>query len=274
MFTARKTLQIQWAMLAAGLALAAYLALVYLPLGERARALDDPLRKARQRLIDLNLENPFVGGLDPEQIDNQLRRLESELATLQTSESTIFDRVELDAPTRAKLRQPFQLIDYQNERQLRIEELAALAKQHQVAIAPLAILGFPEYITDRPEPALLWAQLTLVNHVLTLAVLSKVSAIPSLLTPAPEPLRLAESGGVFLDVIPIRLELVGSADALSQFLRLIPLLPEEAKALGLPEPLPAKPALFLERIVLRKTDAAKLDQGHLEVLLRGYVYRD
>ena len=274
MFTARKALQIHYAMFAGGLALVAYFVLVYLPLREKARALDEPLRKVRQHLIDINLESPFVGGLEPEEIAENLRRLEEDLATLQHSEKTILSRIELDAPTRAKLREPFQLIDYRNERQLRIEELTARARKQVVALQPAAILGFPEYITDRPDPALLWAQLNLVNHLLALAAQAKVTSIESLQTPAPEPLRMAEGGGIFLDAIPIWVELTGPAEALNRFLRVLPLRTEEAKALGLPEPLPAKPALFIERLALRKITPEKVDQGHLELQLRGYVYRE
>lgn len=274
MFTARKTLQIQWAMLAAGVALAGYCLLVYLPLQERGDALDEPLRRARKQLVALNVENPFVGGLDPENISDTLARMDKDLELLKRSEKVILARVELDAPTRSKMRAAFQLIDYQNERQMRIEELGAAAKKQGVAIDPAAIAGFPEFVAERPEPGLLWAQLNLVNHLVNLAVQAKVTSVQSLASPIPEPMRLSEGGGVFVDVVPIRLEVAGSADALSRFLRVIPLRTEEAKAFGLPEPLPAKPALFIERIVFRKIAPEKTDQGLLELHVRGYVYRD
>jgi hypothetical protein len=274
MFTARKTLQIQWAMLAAGVALAAFCLLVYLPLEERGEALDGPLRRARQRLVALNVENPFVGGLDPEHISDTLARMDKDLELLKRSERVILGRIELDAPTRGKLRAPFQLIDYQNERQLRIEELGALAKKQGVVLDAAAVAGFPDFVADRPEPGLLWAQLSLVQHLVHLAIQSKVSAVQSLAAPIPEPVRFAEGGGVFMEVIPIRLEVTGPADALSRFLRVIPLRNDEAKAFGLPDPLAAKPALFIDRIAYRKIASEKTDQGHVELHVRGYVYRD
>lgn len=274
MFTARKTLQIQWGMLAIGLALAAYCLLVYLPLQDRNATLDEPLRNARKNLVTINVENPFVGGLEPDRIADTLARMDRDLDSLKRSERAILARVQLDAPTRAKMRAPFQLIDYQNERQLRIEELSALAKKQGVALEPAVFAGFPEFVADRPEPGLLWAQLNVVSHLVGAAIQAKVTTIHAITSPTPEGLRFADGGGVFLDVIPIRIETSGPADALAHFLRILPLRSEEAKPLSLPEPLPAKPALFIERMILRKTTPEKTDQGHLELHARGYVYRD
>lgn len=274
MFTARKTLQLQWIMLLGGVGLSAYFGLVYLPLREKAESLDTPLRRARQLLITINKESPFVGGLEPERIEETLTQMRTDLDALKRAEASIFASLELDAATRTRLRAPFQLVDYQSERQLRLEEFSALAKKQNVALEPAVAAGFPEYVADRSDPALLWAQLNLVNHLLNVAAQAKVTSIVSLQTPVPEPQRLAEGGGIYLDIVPIRLELTGQADTLARFLRTIPLRTEEAKALGLPEPLPGKPAMFIDKLVLRKIAPDKVDQGHLEVLVRGLVYRE
>ena len=257
---------------ALGILVAAYYFLVLQHLAQKSNDLDAPLDTAWRKLaIAVGRSNATV--LDFAAIDRELQETKHARTVLAAAARRAAARVEVGDELRARLRAPFVLVDYQNERQKLIDDFTRLSKQQAVALEPAVFTGFPEHTADVKEPTLLWAELDFVNALLQVAINAKVTAIHSLSVPvaftnAPptnEPPRLAE--------IPIQLELTAPMPALTLFLRTLPLRAEELKAQGLPEAPAGKPALFIERLLLRRQSPEKADEVRLSLRAVGFVFR-
>lgn len=255
------------------LALAALYLFVVLPLGRRADKLDEPLNQAWRKLSSAlnqtnNLALDFVG------ITNQLEVTRQALAALGTARKQAMFRTMVAEPLREHLSAPFQLVDYENARGKQQDDLRKLAAQNKITVTPAVFEGYPAHTADVKQPALLWAQLALVEDLLTAAVQCRVSTIQSLhvppvLTNAPPP-----AGSRTLAELPVQLELIGDASSLGSFLRRIPLRIEELPSAGLPEGATNKPALFIDRLVLRKQTPARPEEVAASLRVVGFVFRD
>ena len=257
-------------MLAVASGLALYYFLVFRPLSQRAEALDGPLDEVSQELVSVSLESIGIHDLDLVQVKKTKAALQTSLATTEKASLMIAGRVELEPAIRAKLKDTFLLIDFQNERQKRIEQVTALAKTQQVTLDPVVPAGFPEHKAEMKEPNLLWAELSIVHHILTAAINNKVGAVRNL-NLLPVPPHRAAVGETSLQAISVRVELVGPMESAFNFLLALPLRAEEMKAAGLPESLPGKPALFLDKLILRKQTPEKPAEVNLDVVVCGFV---
>jgi hypothetical protein len=269
MITLKQFARNRWIMLGIILALALYHFLIFRPLAQRAAALDKPLDEAWEDLVDFSRESSSVRDLDLDQIRKTQETLQASMLATKKVRDKIFARLELEPGIREKMKEPFFLIDFQNERQKRIEQLTALAKTGQVTLDAAALDGFPEYNAETRDPSLLWAKLSMVHHVLSVAINSKAARIKSVsFLPTPTGGKTAED---FWQEIRFRIEFVSSTPAAETFLSAIPLRSEEMKTAGLPESLPGKPALFLDQILLRKQTPEKPDEVDLDVVVSGFV---
>jgi hypothetical protein len=274
MLTEVKRKRVQRLLLLGVLGLALYFLAVYRPLSHRAASLDEPLRQCWRDLAAITLETRGFSGEDLPRMQDALEQTRSSLTALNQSAEDARALVQLDPAVRAKLGEFFQLIDYQNERQLLLEELTQLARGRKVRLDPGVAAGFPEYRADRQQPALLWAQLTLLRHVLMAAVNSKVTAITEVRLPALQLHTFGTNPPDVLVEIPLQLQLTGSSPAVGRFLESLPLRAETIKARGLPEALTNKPALFLDQVFLRKEGRDKPDDVRLELGVCGFVQRE
>ena len=261
----------RWVMLGVAVGLALYYFLIFQPLLERAETLDKPLDDVWQELVDFSTESSAVRDLDLEQINKTRKTLESSLAATEKIRETISARVELEPEIRVKMNEPFYLIDFQNERQKRIEQLIDLAKARKVTLDPAALAGFPEYKAETRDPSVLWAQLSIVDQVLALAINSKVGQVKSVSLLPTQPESNVKDAEAHWREIPLRIELIAPMASAADFLFAMPLRAEEMKTAGLPESLPGKPALFLERVLLRKQTPEKPDEVNLDVVVSGFV---
>ena len=134
-----------------GLVLGCYYVTVFAPLRERAEALDQPLRQAWKSLAG-NLDQTNVSALDFNGITNALRETQQALAQLEQARKKAAPRLELGAELRKKMRAPFQLVEYENDRDKEVEELIQLAAQQQVILDPPVFAGFPEHTADTRQP--------------------------------------------------------------------------------------------------------------------------
>jgi hypothetical protein len=116
--------------------------------------------------------------------------------------------------------------------------------------------------------------LAVVNKLLSAAIACKVANVKSLALPPIELHHSQSEGREFLDEIPVRIELVGSMESISRYLLCLPLRAEELKPLGLPESFSTRPALFIDRLMVRKHAREKPDEVGLELQVCGFVYRD
>ncbi len=269
-------------MLAVALGLALYYFLAFRPLSRRVEALDGPLGDVRQKLANVNLEGSGIHDLDLDQIKTAQETLKASLTATEKAGQMIAARVELEPEIRAKMKEPFLLIDFQNERQKRIEQLTALAKTQQVTLDAAALAGFPEHKAEMKEPNLLWAELSIIHHILTAAINNKVGTVKnvSVLRESEGRRQKAEGRPPASDLrpptsaweeIPVRIELIAPQESAVNFLLALPLRAEEMKAAGLPECRPGKPALFLDRLMLRKQTPEKPAEVSLDVVVCGFV---
>jgi len=269
MLSSRQSRRAQNILLLTGLFLALYYFFVFRPIDRKAAELDSPLQDAWKKLSAVQIS---TGGQDSPDLDNLKDTLdEARIAvrTLQSARESIEAAVAMDPSVRERMREPFQLVDFQIEQLLRIEELGRAAQKNKVAIAPAVFAHFPEYQADHEGSELLWGQLALLHKVLNTAVQSQVSVIRNVELPPMEPRRTSTNAPVFLYEIPIQVELVGSMESVTKMLQALPRTGSETSDEGTHEP-----ALFIERIVLRKSSTENPDEMHLDLRVVGFVYSE
>lgn len=272
MISPQKSQAVQRMLLLGGVFLFLAYVLVYLPLCDRVAGLDKPLVDTWRAIQHARIVEASVKGVSSEPLEQRLREMEILSRRLAGLSNTLAARIAFDAAVRAKMRQPFQLVDYQNELQLNKEELQGLAAAQNVTLAPAALAGYPEYSADLVQPELLWGHLAVTHEALKLAVACQVSNIVSVSVRPPRPLGADESAPVFAYELPAQLQLVGTMPAITRFLASLPASAKEAKpSLGLPDFSASKPALFIDRILLRKEPPDKPNLVRLEVRLAGLL---
>jgi hypothetical protein len=258
---------------AAGIGLAAYFALFYLPLARRAQNLEGPLRKSWYRLASA-IEQTNATSIDFLQLTNQLSETRQAIALLENTKKEAAARLELSPALQSKLTTPFQLVDYQNERSKQMDDLEQRAKEQKTLIDPAVFAGFPEHTADTTEPELLWPALSMTDDLLDTALRCKVVAIHSLqvpleLTNSPA----ADSPGRWSE-IPIEIEFSAEAANATRLLQSLPLRAEEIRTAGLPEATAHKTPLFIDRLVIRKQTPEHQDEVRVWVRVVGFVLRD
>jgi len=255
--------------------LAVVLVLIYafgfLPLERESARLATPLAQSWRQLANAlgktnALELDFTG------LTNQLHATQDAVAALEHARDQARRRVELDATVRTQLSQPFLLVDYRFEAGRRMIALAQLAKEKNVLLEPAVLNGFPEQSADMKEPALLWAQLTFLDCLLTTAINAKVTGIQSIAAPMPLTNAPSANNGRSLVELPLQIELTGATTNLARFLQTVPLRADEIQAAGLPAAPTNKPALFIDRFVLRKQSPDKPDEVRLSLQAVGFVF--
>jgi len=257
--------------LLAGVLGAVYL-FVFMPIDRKAGSLDAPLEKSwRQLAAALGQTNAVK--LDFVSLTNQLKETRAAVAAFETARKQARKRVELDAALRTQLGEPFFFVDYQYEAGRRMDALALLAKQEGVVLEPAVLAGFPEKSFDMKEPALLWAELAFLDSLLTTAINAKVATIHFIAAQMPLTNAPASANGRLLTELPMQIELTGAIANVGRFLQTLPLRADEIKAAGLPSAPTNKPALFIDRIILRKQTPEKLDEVRVSLRAVGFVFQ-
>jgi len=245
---------------------------VFLPLGRKAASLDAPLNQSWRRLAAA-LGQTNATQLDFVALTNQLHETRAALVVFDNARKQARARIELDEALRARLAEPFQLVDYNFESGRKMDELLRLAGAQKVALEPGVFAGFPDQRADMNEPSLLWAELRFLDCLLTTAINAKVATIHSVEAALPSGPSTNNVAGTFAE-LPVQLELTGSAASVGRFLQTLPLREVEIRAAGLPESPTNKPALFIDRIALRKQSPEKPDEVRLALRAVGFVLRE
>jgi hypothetical protein len=253
-------------------ALAAYYVFVFMPLSRKANNLDGPLEK-EWRTLSASLEKTNLVTIDFLHITNQLAETRQALAILENARQKAGSRLDPGSAVRAKMSAPFELVDYENERSKEVDELVRLARQKEVTVETAVYFGLPGHSAELRQPRLLWPALAMADGFMRTAIQCKVAAIHSLdvpfgLTnlPANAAERLAQ---IFLQV-----EFSGPVTSVGKVMESLPLRGEELRASGLAEAPPDKPALFIDRLVVKKQSPEKPDEVRVWMRLVGFVLRD
>lgn len=256
----------------AGLVLAAYYFLVYVPMQQKAAGFDGQLQKDWAKLCAA-LDQTNASTLNFRQLTNQLSESRQALTTLEGARKQVISRLELGPAVRSRLNSSFQLVEYENERSQEIDQVAALAKQQQVAVDPAVYSGLPDYTVDVQQPNLLWPALSFADGFLRTALSTNVVAIHSLQVP------LTLTNG-FNDAltrwteVPLQVEFTAPAAGVLRILQSLPLRPEEARAAGLPALPASKVPLFIDGLILKKQSPDKPDELRVWLRLVGFVYHE
>jgi len=250
----------------AGIALAAYYVMVFLPLKRHAATLDGPVEKARAKLAgSLDQTNSSIDFLS---ISNQLLETKHARTVFEDARQKAVARIELAPTVRARVNAPFQLVDFENERSKEMDDLKRVAAQQQVTIESQVFAGFPEHTVDVKRPELLWAALSSVDGLLRTAMQAKVTAIHALQT------TMLATNTDRLSEIPLEIELTASADTMSKLLAALPLRGDELRGAGFPAAPVEKPPLFIDRVIVRKQSPEKPDEIRIFLRLAAFVTRD
>lgn len=259
--------------LAAALVLAGGFIFGLLPLDRRAEKLRAPLDKTWRKLAaTLGQTNNLV--IDFTGITNQLAATREAIGVFDATRREALARADFGGTVRERVTAPFQLVDYESERGKQQDEFRKVAAKSKIVMAPAVFDGFPVHTADLRQPELLWAELAMIEHVLTSAIRCKVTSIDSLHVPASFTNDVAAGSQPLLSEIPLRIELTASAPALSAWLESLPLRADEMKAARLPDALPDKPALFIDRLTVRKKSPNKPDEVSASVRVVGFVARE
>ncbi len=245
---------------------------VFVPLDRKARSLDTPLQQSWRQLADA-LGHTNALKLDFSSITNQFKATRTAITAFETALRQARARVELDPGLRDQVKSPFAVVEYQYEAGRRMDALIRHSKQAGVQLEPAVLVGFPKPSADMQEPSLLWAELLFLDSLLTTAINAKVTTVHYLAAelpltnspPTDQRLRVAE--------LPLQVELTGGIASVARFLQALPLRGDEIQAAGLPAAPTNKPALFMDRLVLRKSSIERPDEVRVSLRAVGFVFQ-
>lgn len=257
--------------LVAAVAVAGYYLLAFKPLSAKVRAAERPLVIAWEKLVAANQTNPACAGLDLDNFTDRLQDLRASATNLETAGRLAQNRIALEPRVLRQMADSFQLLEFQDERLQRVQQLGRLAGEKGVALEPGATNGLPEYSGDAPEPSLFWARLHLSHQLLLTAIHSKVGTLRSLTQLPPVSHSTRSDAAVFLEELPMRLELTGPMDAVTRFLISLPLKGAELKPLGIAEVMTNKPAFFIDQLLIRKLAPDKPEHVQVELTVVGFA---
>jgi hypothetical protein len=233
--------------------------------------MDQPLSQAWRTVLETS---PYAGMLDAaygDRVYHGLEQVRQATQALSDVRRIALDRIEPEPVVRERLRRPFQLIEFQNERQVRLEELNRLADQQKVRLGSAVAAGFPDYTAGRPYPELLWPQLNFAHHAVASALVSQVATVAVVRLPTMQFHPAGTNGASWLVEMPVEIELAGPGPNVLRFLEALPLRGNELKPRGLPEGSPGKPVLTVREVLLRKETRNETDRVALNLTVAGFV---
>jgi hypothetical protein len=255
-----------------------YLALL-LPVSRAVLDEDPPIADLRTRLERTILEAGLPRGTDFQSLSNRLNTLRDASDAFAAAVRESLPRLQHPDDVQARLEEPFQLYSFLNESQRRLDEIAALSQAAKVAVTPGLAAGLPAYKQELARPELLWVQLATVQRLVRTAIRAGVREIrevsvdplpfaePAEFGPALPPNAAATNPTNRWTVLRVHLTTIGNVDALGRLLLALTLTPEELKRTGLPEDLSGRPALFLDRVLLRRNQLEAAEQAQLDLVV-------
>jgi hypothetical protein len=269
MISERKLRRFQLGLLLAAGALFAFYWFVYRSVGTWASDLDKPTADAWKRLVLLAQTNANVRTLDEAQLQTGVRQMQQAAALLRQAGKAAWGRIGLEAEIQDRLKEEFQLLEFDRSRFEVNNALRRAAEAGKVQLADPALKGMPEFDPELSPPSLHWAQLAFARQALATAVAAAPRAISNL-TMLPVRTHSGREGrDTPLAECPMRMELAGSAASLMTFLSSLPLRTNELAAAGLKEVPGKTQPLFVDRLILKNSPAA-LNESMLEVVVTGF----
>jgi hypothetical protein len=265
-----KTRRFQWGLLGAFLALLFLYWFGYRGLAKHSAELDAPLMALEKQLTATAGASTARQAIDLPAMTNRLARLELALEGFRQAGNTALARINPEPEVRVKIREAFQIFEFEKSRMQLLTEMRDLAANNKVTLAADVLAGYPDFIGEVANPSLLWAQMSLVHQTLASAVVQQPRAVSGLkLLPARSHVAARQ---IALEEFPIRIEMFGSMEAISAFLQSLPLRNEELIEHGQRDVPGPKQALFIDRMIL-KASAHAPNEMHLDIVVSGFVRR-
>jgi hypothetical protein len=256
----------------AGICLALYYVLVFVPLSHRSDNLDEPLDRAWNKLA-ASLEQTNATTLDFQAITNQLNEIYNELDAVKTVRQQVSARLQPSPALQSRLGAPFQLLEYQNERGKQLEELVQQGKARGVNVEPAVPAGYPEYTADMQEPALLWAALVFTEDLVDTALRCQLTSLHSLQVSLPATNSASPELPERWARILIQFDFTGAATNAMRLLAALPLRGSECKTAGVPDAPAQKNPLFIDHLFVRKQSPEKPDEVRVWLQASGFAPR-
>ena len=258
-------------LLVAGIGLVYFLLLI--PVDTKVKSLNLPLEESWAKLGNSIHTNQLGGALDIHAMNELAATMEYTFSSFTDAEADLISRVLLPEEDQAKMGQSFQLVEYENALAALEEQLKKDADSKKVALDALAFEGLPRHDVSLKQPQLLWADLSFARYLLSLAIECRPDSIgvfETLKPGASEILKTAHNA--LLHQSRFRLHLSCEMFKAQQFLAALPLRGGEAAKVGLPVVHSEKPALFIERIFLKKSADASSNKVDLQLVVTGFIY--
>ncbi|MGC8742750.1 MAG: hypothetical protein ACP5T0_02580 [Verrucomicrobiia bacterium] len=271
MIATKKYRHLQKTLLVITVLLLFYTFAIYIPLRNWVESANRPIENSWKELIKkfpLSLNNE---GVNLKPLEESLKTLEETRARLESLKLNIAQQTSFPKEVLEKLKQPFQLVDYQNERQLRQEELQAAASSNNVTIYPGVLVNYPEYSSDLKNPELLWAYLAMTQEALLTAVDCHIVSINSLNVKPVRSLNYDEKTNALPTEINFRLSISGSSHSILKFLTLLPQKHNAGDSKEISIKL-NKPELYIDRILLKKEGIDEPDMVMADLRICGFVF--
>lgn len=269
MIATKKYRHLQKTLLLICLVLGVYTFAVYLPLNRWVKSFDKPIEqnlKVLNKKFPLNADKNWI---DISPLEKNIKDYEEIEARLDALKITIERQTAFSEQVVAKLKQPFQLVEYQNERQLCQEELQAAASSNFVTIYPGVLAGYPEYSSEMKNPELLWAYLSMVHNSLLSAINCRITSINSLMTRPVKTIAQDDKTNAFPRELSFKITVAGNSRSVLKFITLLPAkFNPEVKDASLKMD---KPELYIDRILIKKDGIEDTDNVMADLRICGFV---
>lgn len=271
MIAAKKYRHLQKTLILISVFLAFYTFAVFIPLYKWVDSFNQPIEKNWKELLKKFPLTVQKGKVDLDPLLESINHIENVNKNLELLQKVVIARTACSHETLEKIKQPFQLVDFQNERQLRQEELQAAASTNGVAIYPGVLSNYPEFSSDLTAPELLWAHLSFVHETLMTAIDCHVTSINSLMPIKPAKISLQNAKtNIYPVELSFRLTISGNSQSVMKFISLLPVKSNpEIKDVYIR---PTKPELYIDRIMIKKDGIEDVDLVLAELKVSGFVF--
>ena len=246
---------------------------VLIPMDRKVQSMNRPLESAWERLRTSVSTHRMAGVTGLRGIDQLASGMESTLLNFTNAEAELISRILLADVDQEHVKQPFQLVEYENAIVALKEQISRECQAQEVTLGETVHQGFPRHDVSLASPSLLWADLAFTRDLLTLSIATGVGSIKEFETLTSAAVsQQSTNEHQRLHRSRFSLRLMGDMDAVNRFLNALPLRGMEAKEQGLPCVRPERPALYAERILLQKGMPQAMNLVDLKLVINGFIY--
>lgn len=149
--------------------------IVFFPLRQRDKQLEQEVYSHFSELVSLNRTSPYQVGLDAQSVRANLEEVKPQIRRIRNLYLNQIKMLELPDSVQKRVKDPFQTFEYILARNELSAALSAKAKEKKVALDPSVLNGLPEYRYGMPDPQSLWIRLHSCERILN----SMIDAVPT-----------------------------------------------------------------------------------------------